>query len=132
MRMRMILRKTPLKVYRNKIVTVDKESWQSVFTSVRRASNKWNQDNFTLNSYVEKELFRFGLIAGCECLYCGEPSSRNILLKTLFSGSIKLIRPTLIRDREKFSLVCLITKTTHLNVLTTPCYSCNTLSINVN
>ena len=131
----------------NKIVTMDKKSWQSAFASVRTTSKDMKLREFHSKflhrmTVIKKELFRFGLKADCECLYCGEPDSiehtfihrqfSQRFIKKLFSGLIKLIRPTLIRDREKLSSVYLTIKTTRVNFLTTPCYSCDTLSINVN
>ena len=64
----------------NKIVTVDKESWQSVFASVRTPSKDMKLREFHFKflhrtTVTKKELFRFGLKADCECLYCGEPDS---------------------------------------------------------
>ena len=64
----------------NKIVTMDKKSWQSAFTSVRTTSKDMKLREFHFEflhrtTVTKKELFRFGLKADCECLYCGEPDS---------------------------------------------------------
>ena len=64
----------------NKIVTMDKKSWQSAFTSVRTSSKDMKLREFHFNflhrtTVTKKELSRFGLKADCECLYCGEPDS---------------------------------------------------------
>ena len=64
----------------NKIVTMDKKSWQSAFASVRTTSQDMKLREFHFKflhrmTVTKKELFRFGLKADCECLYCGEPDS---------------------------------------------------------
>ena len=64
----------------NKRVTMDKESWQVVFASVRTTSKDMKLREFHFKflhrmTVTKKELFRFGLKADCECLYFGEPDS---------------------------------------------------------
>ena len=60
----------------NKIVTMDKKSWQSAFTSVRTTSKDMKLREFLHRTTVtKKDLFRLGLKADCECLYWGEPDS---------------------------------------------------------
>ena len=58
----------------NKIVTMDEESWQLAFTSVRTTSKDMKLKEFHFKflhrmTVTKKELFRFGLKADCECLY---------------------------------------------------------------
>ena len=58
----------------NKIVTMDKKSWQSAFTSVRTTSKDMILREFHFKflhrmTVTKKELFRFGLKADCACLY---------------------------------------------------------------
>ena len=125
----------------NKIVTMDKESRQSVFASVRTTSKDMKLREFHFKflhrkTVTKKELFRFGLKADCECLYCGEPDSidRTFIHCQFSQHFIKNIvqlfnetnKTNFIRDRERFSSVYSITKTTRVNVLTTLCYSCDT------
>ncbi|KAK2570047.1 LINE-1 retrotransposable element ORF2 protein [Acropora cervicornis] len=64
----------------SKIVAMDKKSWQSAFASVRTTSKDMKLREFHFKflhrmTVTKKELFRSGLKADCECLYCGEPDS---------------------------------------------------------
>ena len=132
----------------NKRVTMDKESWQSVLTSVRTTSKDMKLREFHFKflhrtTVTKKELFRFGLKADCECLYCGEPDSiDHTFIQCQFSQHFikNIVQWFNQTNRTNFNLgqreilfgVLITTKTTRVNFLTTPCYSCDTLSTNAN
>ena len=72
----------------NKIVyvTMDKESWQTVFASFRITSKDMKLREFhfkflhrTTVTKRKKKLFRFGLKADGNCLYCGEPYHYTVI-----------------------------------------------------
>ena len=64
----------------NKVVPMDKDSWQSVYTSFKKNSKemKLREFNFKFLHRIivtREELFRYGIKADDKCLYCGEPDS---------------------------------------------------------
>ena len=123
----------------NKIVTMGKKSWQSAFTSVRTTSKYMILREFYFKflhrmTVTKKELFRFGLKADCACLYCSEPDSIDYtfiqcqFLQCFIKKIVQWFNQT---NKTNFNPGQRETiKTIRVNVLTTLCYSCDTLSRN--
>ena len=64
----------------NENIPMNKDSWQSVYTSVKSISKEMELREFNfkfLHSIIvtRKELCRYGIKTDEECLYCGEPDS---------------------------------------------------------